>query len=76
MAATGCAGGASEITALEVIRTIDGPVFLTSCSTGITVFAEFRTGATFVSHCGKFMTEFKACWRASRSLTCATKRRN
>ena len=24
----------SEITALEVIRTIDGPVFLTSCSTG------------------------------------------
>lgn len=26
---------ASEITALEVILTIDGPVFLTSCSTGI-----------------------------------------
>jgi len=25
---------ASEITALEVIRSIDGPVFLTSCSTG------------------------------------------
>jgi len=25
---------ADEITALEVIRTIDGPVFLTSCSTG------------------------------------------
>jgi len=25
---------ASEITTLEVIRTIDGPVFLTSCSTG------------------------------------------
>ena len=29
-------GSASEITALEVIRTIDGPVFLTSCSTGST----------------------------------------
>jgi Rrf2 family protein len=27
---------ANEITALEVIRTIDGPVFLTSCSTGDT----------------------------------------
>ena len=66
----------SEITALEVIRTIDGPVFLTSCSTGATAAVECRTNVMCASPCAKFTTESKACWQASLLPTCATKRRN
>ena len=46
MAVTGFAASRRLITALEVIRSIDGPVFLTSCFTGAMAAAVLSDGAT------------------------------